>query len=148
MGSMRTWDQWLAVDEVHPPGDIVTGILPAVYIDMSDFDFIVFEVQVGTMGATSAIDAQVVQATDSAGAGSKNVTGALITQLVDADDNAWVTIQVRDTALDVDNLFRYVSLSLTAAGTAAAGAVKAYRYRGGGLGPTQPVKYAEKVRVE
>ena len=144
--SMRTFDKWMLADIVHPPGAYATGILPSSYIDMSDYDRIVFLIMVGTLGATDTLDAQVVQATDAAGAGSKNVTGAVITQLVDADDDNMVSIEVAGSALDVENGFRYVALSIAQAGTPD-GAVLALRYRGGGLPPTQPAAYSEQVRA-
>lgn len=144
--SMRSFHSNIAVDKVAAPAALVDGILPAVYLDMSDFDFIVFMLQVGVMAAPDIIDAQVVQATDSAGTGSKNVTGALITQLVDGDDGEYVSIEVKGSALDVDNSFRFVALDIQITGTAI-GAVQAFRYRGGGLPPALPAAYSEQVQV-
>ena len=58
-----------------------------------------------------------------------------------------VTIEVRDTALDVENDFRFVSLTVAVAGTAVVGTITAYRYKGGGQPPTQPAFYAEQVEI-
>ena len=144
---MRTWHENILVKQVKSPGDLASETIPATYIDMSDYERIVFEIKVGTLAADSTIDAQVAQATDSAGTGTKDITGALITQLVDADDDTLVTIEVRDTALDVENAFRYVSLEVAVAGTAVVGTITAYLYKGGGLPPTQDAFYAEQVEV-
>jgi hypothetical protein len=145
---MRTFDQWLRVESIQEDGNLVTGVIPSTYIDMSDFDRIVFLIAVGTMGASSTIDAKVVQGDTAAGGNSKDVPNAAITQLVDADDNVLVSIEVAGSALDVANGFRYVSLSITGAGTAASGYLLAMQYRGGGLGPTQPASYQEQIRVQ
>jgi hypothetical protein len=144
---MRTWHENIAVDQVKSPGNLASETVPAAYIDMSDWARIVFEIKVGTMDVTSTIDAQVVQATLSDGTGSKNISGAAITQLVAADDDVLVTIEVRDTALDVENDFRFVALTVAVAGTAVVGTITAYRYKGGGQPPTQPAFYAEQVEV-
>lgn len=144
--SMRSFHSNIAVDKVAQPAALVDGILPAVYLDMSDFDFIVFLLAVGVMAAPDIIDMKVVQATDSAGAGSKDVTSALITQLVDGDDGEYVSIEVRGSALDVDNAFRFVAVDIQITGTAI-GSVQALRYRGGGLPPTLPAAYSEQVQV-
>lgn len=144
---MRTWHENIAVDQVKSPGNLASETVPAVYLDMSDWARIVFEIKVGTLAADSTIDAQAVQATLSDGTGSKNISGAAITQLVDADDDTLVTIEIRDTALDVENDFRFVSLTVAVAGTAVVGTITAYRYKGGGQPPTQPAFYAEQVEV-
>ena len=146
MGSMRSFHSWLAVDKVAAPIVLVDGILPAVYLDMSDFDYVVFLLEVGVMAAPDQIDMQVVQATASDGTGSKNITGALITQIVDGQDGEYVSIEVKGSALDVDNAFRFVAVDIQVTGTAL-GAVLAFRYRGGGLPPTQDADYSEQIQV-
>ena len=144
---MRTWHENILVKQVKSPGDLASETIPAAYIDMSDYERIVFEIKVGTLAADSTIDAQVAQATSGAGAGTKDIAGALITQLVDADDDTLVTIEVRDTALDVEGGFRFVSLEVAVAETAVVGTITAYLYKGGGLPPTQDAFYAEQVEV-
>ena len=144
--SMRSFHSWLAVDKVAAPIALVDGILPAVYLDMSDFDYVVFLIQIGVMAAPDIIDMKVVQATASDGTGSKDVTGALITQMVDTEDGNYKSIEVKGSALDVDNLFRFVAVDIQITGTAL-GAVQAFRYRGGGLPPALPAAYSEQVQV-
>lgn len=91
--------------------------IPASYIDVSEFERFAFLISVGNM--TGTLDAQVVQATAAAGTGSKNITGAVITQLGASDDNKQVLIEVETRKLDINNDFRYVSLTLTEAGSTA-----------------------------
>jgi len=143
---MRSFHENVLVTLGQVPAAITTATVPATYIDMSDYARIVFIIHVGDMPATSTLDAQVVQATDSSGTGSKNITGAAITQLVATDDDKMVSIEVRDTALDVANGFRYVAITLTAANSPV-GTCFALQYRGGGLPPTQPAAYEEQVEV-
>jgi len=144
---MRSFHQNMLVDLVKPPAVWADATLPASYIDMSDYAFIVFLIFTGAMDTGDTLDVKAVQAVDAAGTDSKDITGAAITQLVITDDDALATIEVRDTALDIANGFRFVSLIIDETGTPAAGSIVALRYAGGGLAPTQPVKYVEQVQV-
>lgn len=144
---MRTFHQNMKVVLVKPPAVWADATLPASYIDMSDYAFIVFLIFTGAMNTGDTLAAKVVQATSAAGAGSKDIASAAITDLDIADDDAMASIEVRDTALDIENGFRYVSLTIDETGTPPAGAVIALLYKGGGLAPTQPAKYVEKVQV-
>jgi hypothetical protein len=144
---MRSFHENVLLNLVQAPAVPVDGTLPASYIDMSDYERIVFLIWVGVMNAGDLLDAQVVQATDAAGAGSKNITGAAITQLTATDDGKLVSIEVRDTALDVENSFRFVSLTLAETSAPPFAMVLALLYKGGGLPPTQPTLYAEQVEV-
>lgn len=144
---MRSFHQNMKVVLVKPPAAWADATVPSAYIDMSDYAFIVFLIFTGTMATGDTLAAKVVQATSSAGAGSKDIASAAITDLVITDDDALASIEVRDTALDVANDFRYVSLTIDETGSPVAGAVIALLYGGGGLAPTQPAKYVEKVQV-
>ncbi len=65
------------------------------------------------------MDAKLQQASDSTGAGAKDVSGKAITQIVKATgDNKQALINLRPDELDVANGFAFVRLSLTV-GTAA-----------------------------
>ena len=143
---MRSFHENMLANLVLIPGTIASSTVPSAYISMADYERVVFLIFVGDMPATSTLDAQVVQATDAAGTGSKVITGAAITQLVATDDNKMVSIEVRDTALDVENGFSHVSLTLAEVNDPI-GCVLAFSYKGGGLPPTQPVAYEEQVEV-
>lgn len=70
-------------------------------------------------GASDGVfDLKVVQATDSSGTDSKNITGAAITQLAADDDNKQAEIEVDVDALDEG--FTHVAVTVTAAGTTTA----------------------------
>lgn len=91
--------------------------VPSSYIDVSDMDRFAFLLSIGNM--TGTLDAQVVQATAAAGTGSKNITGAVITQLGASDDNKQVLVEVEVAKLDINNDFRYVAITLTEASSTA-----------------------------
>ena len=151
MSEMRSFDSWAAAELVFPPGTIAGGptVAPAgAYLDMSDYDRVVFLIAIGACAATDTLNAKLVQATTAAGAGSKDITGAVITVLADADDNQFSTIELRAEALDVAGGFRFVALSYTKAGAGTlVASVFAFRYRGGGLPPTKHASYNEAVEV-
>lgn len=93
------------------------------YVDAADFHQILAIVMAGTLGSSATLDAKLVQATDSSGTSSKDITGAAITQLTqagtDSDKQALISLNVDN--LDIANGFRYVALSMTI-GTAASDA--------------------------
>jgi len=90
-----------------------------------NFERMMAVVSVGDMVATSVVSAKLVQATTSAGAGAKDITGKSITNLTQAgtDDNKQAIINVKSDELDTTNGFDYVALSVTlaTAGADAAG---------------------------
>lgn len=89
------------------------------WLSMADFDAMLAVVQTGVLGAAATVDVKLRQATSSAGAGAKDITGKAVTQLVKATDDAkQVMINCRSDELDVDGGFTHVALSITV-GTAA-----------------------------
>jgi len=143
---MRSFHENMLANLVLIPGTIASSTVPAAYISMADYERVVFLIFVGDMPTSSTLDAKVVQATDAAGTGSKDITGAAITQLGATDDDKMVSIEVRDTALDVEGGFTHISLTLVEAADPI-GCVLAFSYKGGGLPPTQPAEYEEQVEV-
>jgi hypothetical protein len=81
------------------------------YIDMHLYRQIIIVVNADVVG--TSVDAQVVQATDSGGTGSKNITGLAITQLT---GTGVVALNVYDTDLDHDNDFDHVAITVTHGG--------------------------------
>lgn len=76
------------------------------------------EIDVGVMGASATVNAQVNQATSSGGAGSKIITGKSLTQLTQTPTNnsgTVNTIDFRCQDLDTNNGFCYVQISITVA---------------------------------
>lgn len=119
----------------------------APFADGGGADRIAFFLAVGAI--TEEVDMKLVQATDSAGTGSKDITGASITQLTSATDEKLVSIEIGPGALDDLNGFKYVAAVITVDNSASelhtAWYVK-HRLRYPGL-RSQPSSYAEQVLV-
>lgn len=133
-------------ETVLDPGTVITGVYPGAttYIHVGDFERFQFKLAVGS--TNNNVAAKVVQATDAAGSGSKDITGAAITTLDGNDDNQQASIEVEVRKLDINNGFDYVALSLTITGTTTAYA----EFRGftPGLVPvTQHADFVEQVKV-
>ena len=89
------------------------------WVSLANFHNLVALIQTGVLGASATLDAKLQQATSSGGAGAKDITGKAITQVVKASgDSKQVSIECRDTDLDVNGGFAFVRLSVTV-GTAA-----------------------------
>ena len=132
-----------------PIADLPNGsTLPATYIDVSEYDYFAFDMILGATDRTNT-KIQVVQATDNAGTGSKDIRGAVNTALGATDDNKMVRVQCRASALDTANGFRYVAVTITnTGGTAAMGTILFRGWRARNLPVTQPAAFAEIVRVQ
>lgn len=102
------------------------------WVAAGEFAQIAGLVAAGDLGASATLDAKLQQATDGSGTGAKDVSGTSITQLTQAgtDSNKQVWINLNPAALDLDNGFGYVRLSMTV-GTATSDAA-AYLF---GYGP-------------
>ena len=71
-------------------------------------------VQTGVLGTLATVDAKLQQATDSTGAGAKDVAGRAITQIVKATgDNKQALINLKPEELDTLNGFGFVRVALT-----------------------------------
>ncbi len=141
---IRSFNEQVYKQVISNPATIATGTLPASYIDVSNFERFVINIAYGA--SDGVFDAQVVQATAAAGTGSKNITGAAITQLSATDDNKQVTIEVQTDQLDIANGFRYVAVTFTAAGTTT-GYAELLGFSPRHVPVTQPAAYAEAVQV-
>ena len=100
------------------------------YIDMSKFRRFMAIVMAGTIGAANGtIDAKLIAYTSSAGAGTKDITGAAITQLTaagtDSDKQAIINLDTQNlAALTAGTNYTHFRLALTVgAQTSDAGAV-------------------------
>lgn len=117
------------------------------YVDVGDYERVVAVLAVGSTDTT--VDFKLVQATDSSGTGSKDVSGAAITQLSGTDDNKQVAIELETRKLDINNGFHYVA-AMTTIGNGTTGAVVAaalYGVNPGGAPVTQPSAFAQQVVV-
>lgn len=89
------------------------------YVDMGKFGKLMAIVQLGILGVAATVDAKLVQATDAAGTGKKDITGKALAQLVKAtDDDKQGIINLRDEELDVNGGFAFVAIEM-AVGAAA-----------------------------
>ena len=96
------------------PATVASGT--SAYKSVQDCKRFLARVAYGASDGT--FDVKVVQATDSSGTGSKNITGAAITQLSATDDNKQAEIEVDVDALDEG--FTHVAVTVTASGTSTA----------------------------
>lgn len=115
----------IAVAGVVSPDALAAGDHSTGWINMAEFTQIMAVIQSGVLGASATLDAKLEQATDGAGTGVKDITGAAIAQLVKAsNDNDQAVIEMSAEALDVDNSFTHARLTLTVGtATSDAGAV-------------------------
>lgn len=97
------------------PGTISDGT--TAYIDMADKHTAEFFLSLGATDQTT--DMKLVQATSAAGAGVKDITGAVITQLSATNDNKQASIEIDPYQLDFNNGFRYVAAVIDVTGGSA-----------------------------
>lgn len=98
---------------------VAAGTVVSSYVSMANFHQLAAILKTGVMGASGTIDAKLVQATSSGGAGVKDIAGKAITQIVKATGDAkQAIIEVHGSDLDVNNGYAFVALSVTV-GTAA-----------------------------
>jgi hypothetical protein len=101
------------------PASVAASTVVTTWVPVANFHSICAVLQTGVLGASATVDARLRQATSSAGAGAKDITGKAITQIVKASgDNKQAVIEVRADELDSNNGFNFVALSVTV-GTAA-----------------------------
>lgn len=109
----------VALLAVKDPVSQAAATVTSGWISMANVQAILAVIQTGVLGTAATIDAKLRQATSSAGAGAKDITGKAITQLVKAtNDNDQAMINCRSDELDVDGGFTHVEFSITV-GTAA-----------------------------
>jgi len=70
-------------------------------------------VMVGTVAASGTVDAALLQATSSTGAGAKAITGKSITQMDTGSADKQAVINLKTDELDVAGGFKFVALKIT-----------------------------------
>lgn len=81
------------IDGALQSGDIASTTATGKYFNMKNHRVVGFPFKVGAMALTNTVVAQIVQATDAAGTGSKNVTGATCTVIANtAVQGATITL--------------------------------------------------------
>ena len=105
---------------LYPSADLGSTITPAIYIEAGQFDRMAFVLVFGVTDRTT-LTIQVLQATSSAGAGSKALTTDLKNTTPSAtDDNKWCVLEFGADQLDIANGFHFVAVQPAVAGGAAA----------------------------
>lgn len=95
------------------------GAVSTGWIGVAGFERFLAFLQTGILGAGATVDAKLQQATSSAGANAKDITGKAITQIVKATGDAkQAQIDLRADELDINNSFAFFRLTVTV-GTAA-----------------------------
>jgi hypothetical protein len=101
------------------PASISAGTVTTGWVSAGNHHNLLAVIQTGALGTSATLDAKLQQASDSTGAGAKDVSGKALAQIVKATgDNKQALINLRPDELDVSNGFAFVRLSLTV-GTAA-----------------------------
>lgn len=116
----------VAVGATIDPDVYTAAAYTSDYMSMGDFENAMAIIMAGTLGASATLDAKLVQATDSSGTGSKDITGKAITQLTQAgtDSDKQAIINCRSEELDIDNGFDHIAITMTVGtATSDAGAI-------------------------
>ena len=117
MGSAYT-ERWTEVCyplAIEYSDDLGPAATASAYVSFANYHRGILIINVGDMGQTATLDALLQQATTTAGAGVKAITGKAITQLTQAggDGNDLVAIEFRTEELDVANGFDCVRFVIT-----------------------------------
>ena len=134
------------VDVIH--ADSASAAVNGGWVDMQQAEEILFLINVGDIASGGTVDAKVQQAKTSSGGSAKDISGAAITQLTqaDGDSDSVVGISVHVEKLDIANDFRYARLTVTPASAAAEFAAIALHF-GIGYEPGDESEYEELVVV-
>lgn len=100
------------------------------YVALNNYHRAVILIDVGDLAATATLDVDLEQATSTAGAGAKAITGKSITQLTQAggDSDDLVCMELRTEELDVDGGFDCINVEVTVANAAAEFSVWIFGY--------------------
>ena len=106
--------EMLAILATIDPASQSAGSATTGWASVANHHGLLAVVQTGVLGTLATVDAKLQQATDSTGAGAKDVAGRAIIQIVKATgDNKQALINVKPEELDTVNGFGFVRLSLT-----------------------------------
>ncbi len=108
--NVKATEQVAILGAVNPSSQ-AAGTATSGWISMAEFQKLLAVVQVGALGVSATVDANVQQAQDGIGTGAKAITGAAITQIT-AGNNQQAEINLDAQQLDVANGFGYVNLSV------------------------------------
>jgi hypothetical protein len=100
---------------VHYPATRQVATHVSDWVLMSKYHRAFLYLAVGAMGGSSTVNAKLQQATSSAGAGAKDITGKAIEALTGAgsDGDSLAGIELQTEELDVNGGFKWVRFSVT-----------------------------------
>ena len=106
--------EMLAILATIDPASQSVGVATTGWVSVANHHGLLAVVQTGVLGTLATVDAKLQQATDSSGAGAKDVAGRAITQIVKATgDNKQALINLKPEELDTLNGFGFVRVALT-----------------------------------
>ena len=106
--------EMLAILATIDPASQSVGVATTGWVSVANHHGLLAVVQTGVLGTLATVDAKFQQATDSSGAGAKDVAGRAITQIVKATgDNKQALINLKPEELDTINGFGFVRVALT-----------------------------------
>ena len=106
--------EMLAILATVDPASQSAGTATTGWVSVANHHGLLAVVQTGVLGTLATVDAKLQQATDSTGAGAKDVAGRAITQIVKATgDNKQALINLKPEDLDTVNGFGFVRVALT-----------------------------------
>lgn len=119
MYTARFTEQVAFLDKLDPDS-YAAAVYDTGFNSLRDYHRAAIVLLVGDMTQGATLDMDIEQATTTAGAGIKAITGKSITQLTQAggDSNTTVVVELRTEELDVDNAFDCINAEVTV-GTAA-----------------------------
>lgn len=118
----------------------------ASFLDMSDFQDIMFLVDLRDLA--DAIDMEVYQSTTTGSAGTpKAITGAAKTDIAATDDGEMISIEVGADQLDINNDYRYVTLKVSGVSGSNWIDIHALQFKPKAQAVTQPATYTHQIVV-
>ena len=106
--------EMLAILATIDPASQSAGSATTGWVSVANHHGLLAVVQTGVLGTLATVDAKLQQATDSTGAGAKDVAGRAIIQIVKATgDNKQALINLKPEELDTVNGFGFVRVTVT-----------------------------------
>ena len=106
--------EMLAILATIDPASQSVGMATTGWVSVANHHGLLAVVQTGVLGTLATVDAKLQQATDSTGAGAKDVAGRAIIQIVKATgDNKQALINLKPEELDTVNGFGFVRVTVT-----------------------------------
>ncbi|SEE59831.1 hypothetical protein SAMN05519104_6675 [Rhizobiales bacterium GAS188] len=108
--------QNVAVPASLNPVSRAAGTSLTIWVDASQYEFLLGILSIGPMGAGGTITAKLQQAQDNAGTNAKDIAGTTTAAFAQGvNDNQQALINLKCDQLDINNGFTFVALSVTAA---------------------------------